>query len=84
LEEAHRRLREARVPEPRREAVALVALVLGTDRGGVVAHQPDVAAAGAACRLTELPGRSGERVPLQHLSGVASFRGLEFEVGPDV
>lgn len=84
LEEAHRRLREAQVPEPRREAVALVALVLGTDRGGVVAHQPDVAAADAARRLTELLAAREKRVPLQHLAGIAAFRGLEFEVGPDV
>jgi release factor glutamine methyltransferase len=59
-------------------------LVLGTDRGGVVASKPDVAADDAARRLTELLAARERRVPLEHLAGVAAFRGLEFEVGPDV
>lgn len=84
LEEAHRRLRAAQVPDPRREAFALLALVLGTDRGGVMAHQPDVADDDAARRLSGLLEARERRVPLQHLEGVAAFRGLEFEVGPDV
>jgi release factor glutamine methyltransferase len=84
LEEASRRLRDAQVPDPRREAAALVALVLGTDRGGVVARTPDVADDGAARRLADLLASRERRVPLQHLAGVAAFRGLELEVGPDV
>ena len=84
LDEAQRRLRVAQVPDPRREALALLALVLGTDRGGVVAHQPDAADDDAAHRLAELLDARERRVPLQQLAGVAEFRGLEFEVCPDV
>jgi release factor glutamine methyltransferase len=84
LDEAHRRLRAAQVPDPRREALALLALILGTDRGGVVAHRPDVADDDAARRLSGLLEARERRVPLQHLEGVAAFRGLELEVGPDV
>jgi release factor glutamine methyltransferase len=84
LDEAQRRLRVAQVPDPRREAFALLALVLGTDRGGVVASKPDTADDGAAQRLAELLDARERRVPLQHLAGVSEFRGLEFEVCPDV
>jgi release factor glutamine methyltransferase len=84
LEEASRRLREVQVPDPRREAVALLALAIGTDRGGVAARQPDIADGEAARRLTDLLAARARRVPLQHLAGVTEFRGLDFEVSPDV
>ncbi len=84
LEEAARRLREAGVPDPRREAASLLAFVLRTDRGGVVARKPDPVEAGAAARFSELIAARARRVPLQHLEGRADFRGLEFEVNRDV
>jgi len=84
LEEASTRLRDAQVADPRREAMALVALVLGTDRGGVVSSKAHVADGETARRLTELLAARERRVPLQHLAGVTEFHGLEFEVGPEV
>jgi release factor glutamine methyltransferase len=84
LEEATRRLREARVPDPRREAAFLLAFVLDTDRGGVVARKPDLLGSEAAARFAELIAARALRVPLQHLEGRAEFRGLEFEVSGDV
>ena len=84
LEEAMGRLRQAGVPDPRREAAILLALVLGTDRGGVVARKPDPIASGDAARFAELIAARALRKPLQHLEGRAEFRGLEFEVTPDV
>jgi release factor glutamine methyltransferase len=84
LEEASRRLREARVPDPRREAATLMGLVLGTDRGGVVAKKPDPITPGDAARFEELIGARALRTPLQQLEGHAEFCGLEFEVSPDV
>jgi release factor glutamine methyltransferase len=84
LEEATRRLRDARVPDPRRDAATLLALVLGTDRGGVVARKPDPIPPGDAARFAELIAARESRKPLQHLEGHAEFRGLEFEVSPDV
>jgi len=83
LEEATRRLREAHVPEPRRDAIALVALSLGSDRGGVIARRPDRVDATVLERLEELLAARECRVPLQHLEGETEFRGLAFEVGPD-
>jgi len=84
LEDATRRLREAHVPDPRREAVALLAMALGTDRGGVAARKPDPVAARDAARFAELVASRALRKPLQHLVGRAEFRGLEFDVSPDV
>lgn len=84
LEDATRRLREAHVPDPRREAVALLAVALGTDRGGVAARKPDAVAPDDAARFAEMISARTLRKPLQHLAGRAEFRGLEFEVSPDV
>ena len=84
LEEAARRLREAHVPDARREASALLALTFGTDRGGVAARKPDPIAAGDAARFEELIASRVLRIPLQHLAGHAEFRGMEFEVSGDV
>ncbi len=84
LEWATRRLSEAGVPDPRREAASLLAFVLRTDRGGVVARKPDPVESGAAARFAELIAGRALRAPLQHLEGRAEFRGLEFEVSGEV
>lgn len=84
LEEATRRLSEAQVPEPRREATALVALALAADRGGVAVRRPDPIPEGIEGRIGELLAARARRVPLQHLAGRAEFHGLDLEVGPDV
>ncbi len=84
LEEATRRLREAGVPDPRREAAFILAFVLGTDRGGVAARKPDLIGPEAAACFAELIAARALRVPLQHLEGRAEFRGLLFEVSGDV
>lgn len=97
LRAATARLRAAGVPSPRADAELLAAHVLGRGapgtapgtvrgrgevqatalRGGAV--PPDVAAA-----FELLLARRERRVPLQHLTGTASFRALELEVGPGV
>jgi release factor glutamine methyltransferase len=84
LEQATRRLREAGVPDPRRDAASLLALVLNTDRGGVIARKSDPLAPEEAARFAELIAARESRKPLQHLEGHSEFRGLEFEVSPDV
>ena len=84
LEEATRRLRDAGVPDPRRDAGSLLALALRTDRGGVMARRPDPVAPGDAARFEALIGARSLRKPLQHLEGRAEFRGLDFEVTPAV
>ncbi len=84
LEEATRRLSDAGVPEPRRDASELLAMVLGTDRGGVVARKFDPVASDAADRYAALISSRARRTPMQHLEGRSEFRGLTFDVGPMV
>lgn len=84
LDEATRRLREAGVADPPREASTLLAEVLGTDRGGIVARKPDPVSPEDAARFDEMVRRRARRTPLQHILGVAEFRGREFAVTADV
>jgi release factor glutamine methyltransferase len=84
LAEATRRLRDAGVPDPGRDAATLLAVALGTDRGGVAARRPDTMTPEAARRFDELLASRAVRKPLQQILGTAEFRGLEFEVTRDV
>ena len=84
LDDAVRRLREAGVADPRRDAAALMALVLGTDRGGVAARKPDPLDPEPAARFAALVAARARRAPLQHLAGQAEFLGLELAVSADV
>ncbi|HEX4823471.1 MAG TPA: peptide chain release factor N(5)-glutamine methyltransferase [Candidatus Polarisedimenticolaceae bacterium] len=84
LDESRRRLEAAGVPDPGREAVALVALALGTDRGGVLARKPDPVAEAEAERLDTLVAARVRRVPLQYLAGAVEFHGLRIVVGSGV
>jgi release factor glutamine methyltransferase len=84
LDDAERRLREAGVPDPRRDAAALMAQVLGTDRGGVAARKPDPLAPEPAARFAALVAARALRRPLQHLAGSAEFAGLALAVSADV
>jgi release factor glutamine methyltransferase len=83
---AARRLADAGVPSARADAELLAGHVLGLGRGEVAAAALrgavlDPADAGA---LSDLVARRERRVPLQHLTGRAGFRGLELAVGPGV
>lgn len=75
-------LAAAGVAAARTDAELLAAHLLGTDRSGVqlAALRGDPAPAG----LAALVRARAARVPLQHLTGTAGFRGLELEVGPGV
>lgn len=82
LRAAERLLADAGVPSPRADAELLAAHLLGVGRGelavAVVLGRP------APAGLDELLARRAARVPLQHLTGCASFRGVELAVGPGV
>jgi release factor glutamine methyltransferase len=82
LVEAARRLAAAGVESPRVDVDLLLAHVLGTTRTGLLTlgEVPDEVAA----RFEDLVGQRADRVPLQHLTGRAPFRHLEFAVGPGV
>ena len=75
-------LNKAGVDSPRADAELLAAHLLGEDRGRIAVRalmgEPVPAGFG------ELVQARADRVPLQHLTGTAPFRGLELAVGPGV
>lgn len=82
LERWTRQLANAGVPAPRHDAAALAAHVLGVPRMQVPLL--DTLEPGMAHRVEVLVELRARRVPLQHLTGTAGFRGLELAVGPGV
>lgn len=80
LQTATRRLRRAGTPEARLEAELLMARVLDTDRGGVLARREDELSPEDAQRFDEYVERRERREPFQHIAGVQEFHGLEFRV----
>ena len=76
------RLAAAGVPSPEHDADALLAHVLGVDRGALTLVR-DVDDRQAE-RFEALLARRERREPLQHLLGVAGFRYVELAVGPGV
>lgn len=79
---ATRTLADAGVGSPEHDAVALAAHALGVDAGEV--RRLMVLGASVPETYAGLVSERARRVPLQHLTGRAWFRGLELEVGPGV
>jgi len=76
---------EARgVPAARFDAQVLLASTLGVSRSDLLVRRAALAPEQAGGRYEELLRRRGERVPLQHLTGVQEFWSLELEVSPAV
>ncbi len=65
------------------DAVLLAAHALGVD-AGEVRRRIAVGGSAAPDRYADLVGARACRVPLQHLTGAAPFRGLPLSVGPGV
>lgn len=86
LRAASAQLAEAGVASPRADAEALAAHLLGTTRGDLVARALRGTALDDAQqeRFAALLDERARRVPLQHLTGTAAFRGLDLAVGPGV
>ena len=84
LDAAVARLAAAGIERPRDEALRLLALVLGTDRGGVLARRPDPLAPAAVERLDALLARREAREPFQYLTGEMEFCRLTLAVDPRV
>ena len=82
LHRAERALAGAGVPSPRADAELLAAHLLGISRGELQAAA--VLGRPAPAGLADLVARRATRIPLQHLTGTAPFRGLELAVGPGV
>jgi len=72
----------AGVPSPRVDAELLAAHLLGIGRGELQAAA--ILGRPAPAGLDDLVARRAARVPLQHLTGTAPFRGFELAVGPGV
>jgi release factor glutamine methyltransferase len=84
VREATARLQRAGVPSPRHDAEALAAHVLARPLADVrlaVLRGDDVA---VGERFATLVDERCRRVPLQHLTGTAPFRGFDLAVGPGV
>lgn len=86
LRAASATLAAAGVPSPGVDAEILLAHLLGRDvgelrRARVLGEELDQASCTA---YQDLVARRASRVPLQHLTGVAHFHGLELTVGPGV
>ena len=74
---------EAReVPSPRFDAQVLLAHALGISRSDLLQRAGETAPEAISHQYQERLRRRGERVPLQHLTGVQEFWSLEFEVSP--
>jgi release factor glutamine methyltransferase len=77
-------LRQAGVPEARREVGSLLAHILSRDRSFILSHADDLVAAPQLAQLQQFLTRRSQGEPLQYITGLQEFFGLDFEVGPDV
>jgi release factor glutamine methyltransferase len=72
-------LREAGVAEARANAELLLGHLLQTDRGGLIVRRRDRLDSGVATRYAGWIRRRASREPLQHVTGVQEFFGLEIK-----
>jgi release factor glutamine methyltransferase len=84
LEKVESVLAESGVAEPRREAISLLTLATKKDKTFLYAHPEHILKTEEVTILSDFLERRAHREPLQYISGVQEFFGLEFEVTPDV
>ncbi len=82
--EAAQILRQADVPEARREAASLLEHVTGHDRTFMITHAETALSSSDVRSLRNLVERRAAGEPLQYIRGHQEFYGLDFEVTPDV
>lgn len=83
-EEGKTALTAASVPEAGTDARLLLEFVCGTDRNTLLAHGDREVTEDQANRYRELVEKRCRRIPLQYLTGVQDFMGLEFAVNEHV
>jgi release factor glutamine methyltransferase len=83
LQGAHS-LRQAGVPEARREAGSLLAYVLERDRSFILSHAEDPISPEQMELFRGYIGWRGRGKPLQYITGHQEFFGIDFEVTTDV
>ncbi|WP_101572609.1 peptide chain release factor N(5)-glutamine methyltransferase [Brevibacterium sp. FME17] len=83
---ATRLLAEAHVPNPDLDSAALLAHAWGIEASDLARRRlfGESVPAGVTEIFVELLDLRRQRVPLQHITGVAAFRHLELKVGPGV
>jgi release factor glutamine methyltransferase len=84
LRSAEQILTAAGIAEPRREAFTLLTIAASKDKTFLYAHPEHVLAQPDTFAFESFVRRRATREPLQYISGVQEFYGLEFEVTPDV
>ena len=84
LKEAAQTLRDAGVPEARREAASLLSFVIAKDRTFLISHAEDLVNDADLQRFRDAVTRRSAGEPLQYITGVQDFFGREFRVTPDV
>jgi release factor glutamine methyltransferase len=84
LDRAADRLAAAGRDAPRRSAEWLLMEVLDVDRGQLYVHADRSVGADEVDRFEDMVARCEDGVPLQHVLGYTSFRGLRIEVSPAV
>lgn len=86
LREIRAELTEAGIEDPAADAELIAGHVLKASRGRVQALivMGSTVTEPQATTIRDLAGERASRVPLQHLTGSAPFRGIELEVGPGV
>ena len=72
------------IAEPRREAASIVVLAIEKEKTFLYAHPDYELTELETSKFETLLARRAAREPLQYISGVQEFYGLEFEVTPDV
>jgi release factor glutamine methyltransferase len=77
-------LHKAGVSEPRREAGSLLAHLLGKDRTFLITQAEDTLSDADLDSYRGLVERRAKWEPLQYITGVQDFFGLEFKVTPEV
>lgn len=77
-------LSAASVPEAETDARLLLEFVCGTDRNTLLAHGDREVTGNQESAYRELLEKRSQRIPLQHLTGVQDFMGLEFAVDEHV
>ena len=82
--EAAQILRQAGVPEARREAASLIEHLTGCDRTFLITRAETALASADVRRLRGLVERRAAGEPLQYITGRQDFYGLDFEVTTDV
>lgn len=82
--EAAQILRQAGVPEARREAASLLEHVIKRDRTFLITHAETSLASSDVRHLRDLVERRAAGEPLQYITAHQEFYGLDFEVTPDV